>query len=112
MARRAIEGYLKQLIAVNLSRVRKAKGLTQEQLAHRLQMTSVRRIVAYESGKSNLTLDTIEHIAKELDVHPSELLTDPRLLDQSKASLAEFGIELLKGYLATSTRATGPKDRP
>ena len=49
---------LKQQVGRNIARIRREKGLTQEQLAGRLRMESVRRVAAFESERApvNLTL--------------------------------------------------------
>ena len=58
----------------NLARLRKARGLTQQQLA---DATSVNQatISKIEKGRGNPTLDLIERIAAVLHIHPSELFS-------------------------------------
>lgn len=61
---------IKTVVGQQIRNVRKAKGLTQKELGAKLGVAdSV--ITNYESGKQNLTLDTIQKIA---DVLGAELL--------------------------------------
>lgn len=64
---------LNDLVAVNLRRIRQAAGLSQEELAakcgvHRTYVGSVER------GERNITLDTLEKLARALEVEPLELV--------------------------------------
>jgi transcriptional regulator with XRE-family HTH domain len=60
------------VVAHRIAVIRRAQGLTQEDLAERLQ-TAPRNVQRIEAGQ-NLTLRTLERIARALDVEPSELL--------------------------------------
>jgi len=59
----------------NIKKTRKAKKLTQQQLADKLDLSlmSVRR---YESGERELKLDMIKRIADALDISVNDLLLD------------------------------------
>jgi|YelNatPaOPRAMG01_1025707.scaffolds.fasta_scaffold193528_2 transcriptional regulator with XRE-family HTH domain len=63
---------LKQ-IGKNISKLRKAKGFTQENLDERSGINS-KYISAIECGQANLTILILERIAKALEVEPYELL--------------------------------------
>lgn len=67
------QGELQRTVGANLRAWRQARGLSQEAFAdvlgvHRTYMGSVER------GQRNLTLQTLERIAQELDVDARELL--------------------------------------
>lgn len=59
----------------NLLQFRKARGLTQEQMAQ-LTGIHVNSIKVYESGKSQPSLDAFKRIVKTLSVSADELLFD------------------------------------
>lgn len=64
---------LMDVIASNIRTLRKARGLSQEDLAdmcdlHRTYIGSVER------GERNITINSLETIAKALSVDPTELL--------------------------------------
>jgi len=68
-----VEGDLQQTVGRNLRAYRAAKGLSQEAFAdvlgfHRTYMGGIER------GERNLTLKSIERIAKRIDVDPLTLL--------------------------------------
>jgi transcriptional regulator with XRE-family HTH domain len=67
---------LRQVFAVNLRQLRHAKGLSQEELAHRADVnrTYVSKI---EKGATWVGLEIISKLASALDVEPAELLTRP-----------------------------------
>lgn len=66
---------LSELIGKQLYCIRKSKGLTQEQVAEKSGKEGYNRsrISKIESGKENITLETLELIMKALDVTPYEL---------------------------------------
>lgn len=57
----------------NVKKLRKARGLTQEELADKINRDA-RTVVAIEGGTRNTTLNTIQKVAQALKVSPSELL--------------------------------------
>lgn len=95
MAKRPI----REQVAENIARIRRARGLTQEDLAKRLGQSSVRRVSALEREARNLTLDTLEDVAEALDVHPSELILDEFFFSQKRRALAQLGVAMLQAYL-------------
>ncbi len=62
-----------KVFGFNLKVLRMKKGLTQFQLAEKLNVHE-KHICKVETGKQNVTLKTLEKIAKALDVEPSVLL--------------------------------------
>ena len=63
-----------QNLAKNITRLRKAKGLSQEKLA-RLADVANNTLIKMESGENqNPTLDTLKKIAKALEVSVDELI--------------------------------------
>lgn len=65
---------LQEYVGENLRSYRKHKGLTQEQVAEKLDF-DVRYLRRIETGQMNLQLQTIDHIARTLEVDPLKLLT-------------------------------------
>lgn len=64
-----------EIVGRNVRRLRKAKGLTQEALAHGAEVDT-RYIGGIERGEDNPSVAVLGRIAKVLEVHPSELLQD------------------------------------
>jgi len=67
---------LKTTLGAQLRAIRLARGLTQEQLAEKLDVTP-RYLAGIERGERNLTLDSVDVLAQQLGVVPS-LVLDPR----------------------------------
>jgi transcriptional regulator with XRE-family HTH domain len=73
---RDVEGALQIVVGRNIRRLRRERGLSQEDLAdeigvHRTYMGGVER------GERNLTLRSLERLAERLGVSPLSLLADP-----------------------------------
>jgi transcriptional regulator with XRE-family HTH domain len=66
------EGKLLQAFGKRIAEVRKAKGVTQSQLAERVNM-SVVTIAYIETGKRWVRLGTLDKIARALNVNVTEL---------------------------------------
>ncbi len=64
---------LEQAFGVNVRRVRKERGLTQEGLAHEAQI-DVSYLAQIERGERNPTLSLVQRIADALGVGPLILL--------------------------------------
>lgn len=64
---------LRATLGANVRAERKRRGLTQEGLAEKLDITP-RYLAAIERGERNLTLDSIEALAAQLDLDPHSLL--------------------------------------
>jgi transcriptional regulator with XRE-family HTH domain len=65
-------------LALNLKAVRASKGLTQEDVADRCDL-SVAYISLLERGGRNAPLNTVERIAEAVGVEPHTLLVPPRV---------------------------------
>ncbi len=68
-----MEESLKRRLGRNLRALRIARGLTQEKLAEELNVTP-RYLAGIERGERNLTLDSIESLAVQLEVAALSLL--------------------------------------
>ena len=64
---------LRSALGANVRAERLRRGLTQEGLAERLGVTP-RYLAGIERGERNLTLDSIEALAEQLDMDPHSLL--------------------------------------
>lgn len=67
---------IRNVLASNLRRLRKAAGLSQEELAHRAQIDRT-YISALERSVYAAGIDVVDRIAKELGVEASDLLRAP-----------------------------------
>lgn len=85
----------RELLGARIKELRKRKGLTQEQLAERVDLAT-RYVSLIEVGRSSPSLETIENIATTLDVELKDLFDymhlDPERVspDQLKNSLEEI----------------------
>jgi transcriptional regulator with XRE-family HTH domain len=61
------------IVGANIRRLRKAKGLTQEQLAHEAGM-AMRYVAGVERGEENPSLRFLVKIAEALGTEPADLL--------------------------------------
>lgn len=64
---------MRKLIGDNCARIRKAKGMTQEELSEKSGL-SQQYLSDLERGKRNPTIVTIYHIAQALEVSHEELV--------------------------------------
>lgn len=71
---------VQEIFAQNMRIYRMREGLSQEGLAEKCGLHRT-YIGSIEQKKSNITLDTMQKIAKALDVSPGDLLEDPSPLD-------------------------------
>ncbi len=62
------------MFGLNVQRLRREKGLSQEQLSFAAGRTRA-YISSVEAGRQNATLDTLAALAKALDVEPKYLIT-------------------------------------
>ncbi|MBD0416825.1 helix-turn-helix domain-containing protein [Oryzicola mucosus] len=67
---------LRTAFGINLQRIRRQRGLSQEQLAARAGLARA-YLSGAEAGRRNPTLDTIEAFAQVLEVDAAELLLKP-----------------------------------
>lgn len=67
---------IRDVLAANLRRLRKAAGLSQEELAHRAQIDRT-YISALERSVYAAGIDVVDRIARELGVEAADLLRAP-----------------------------------
>jgi len=67
---------IRATLAGNLRRLRAAKGLSQEELAHRADLDRT-YISSLERQVYGASIDVVERLAKVLGVRPSDLLAYP-----------------------------------
>ncbi len=97
MKRRGNE--LQSAVARRLSSLRQARGLTQEGVANRLGIAS-QNIQRIESGRQNLTLQTIERVAGAIGIDVDEVLrvtasttARPRFLEVERAGVLRASVD-------------------
>jgi transcriptional regulator with XRE-family HTH domain len=66
-----------QVIGINVRRLRKAQGLSQEALAAESGV-DMRYLGGIERGQENPTIAVVGNIAEALGVHPNALLVEPK----------------------------------
>ena len=71
--KRTHKGPLRDTLATNMRRLRAARGLSQEALAHECGMNRT-YLSAIERAERNVSIDNIARIAKGLKVDPWKLL--------------------------------------
>lgn len=64
---------LKSILGAQVREIRRSRGLTQEALAEQLEVTP-RYLAGVERGERNLTLDSVDALAKQLGVDARSLL--------------------------------------
>jgi transcriptional regulator with XRE-family HTH domain len=74
LSKKELEGYTMPF-AEKLSRLRKEKGLTQEEMAKKAGV-GIAQMRRYEGGKSSPTLEVIKNMAKSLGVSADDLIFD------------------------------------
>lgn len=67
-----------KLDTARMQAIRRELGLTQAQAAEKAGMTLSRWNDIETGGRSNVTIETLGHIAQALDCDPRELLTDDK----------------------------------
>ena len=65
--------YNRKAFGITISRIRVAKGLTQERMSG-LAGIARSHLVALENGEKTVKLDTLWKIAEALEIRPSELI--------------------------------------
>lgn len=66
----------RELVATNVRRLREAKGLSQSALARRSKLRPA-RLSLIEGAKHDPQCETLDRLAKALDVTPADLLEPP-----------------------------------
>lgn len=74
--------YLQHLFSANVRIVRNAKGLSQEELAHRASVDRT-YVSSIERRQRNVSIQNVQRLALALDVDPRELL-NPDLADDPR----------------------------
>lgn len=87
MTERRPPSRLRLTFAANLKRVRLREGQSQESLAHEGGFARA-YLTAVESGRSNVSLDNVDRIARALKVNPIELFLDPSRDDAERPEAA------------------------
>lgn len=82
----------RELLGARIKELRKRKGLTQEQLAEKVDLAT-RYISLIEVGRSSPSLETIENIASTLEVELQDLF-DYMHLDPERVASNELGKSL------------------
>jgi ribosome-binding protein aMBF1 (putative translation factor) len=72
---RRLKGPLRDVLAKNMRRLRAARGLSQEALAHESDMNRT-YLSAVERSERNVSIDNIARIAKALRIEEWKLLKD------------------------------------
>lgn len=72
---------MRRLVGLNFSRIRKAKGFTQEQFSEASGFTQ-QYVSDLERGKRNPTVVTLFHLASTLGVTPVDLVEEVEPLGQ------------------------------
>lgn len=89
---------------MNMRKLRKARGFTQEQLA-KMVNASVRQIGAWERGENDLPLDYAVEIADVLKCSLDELVSDTCVSVISENQLTDEERELIALYRRMSARS-------
>ncbi|MGF1607409.1 MAG: helix-turn-helix domain-containing protein [Rhodothalassiaceae bacterium] len=101
------------MLHARLREIRKAKGLTLQQVADRVKPhgTTAQTIGRLETGARTLSVDWVQRIAEAMDVDPAELLALPQGGDLLVGGQVKPGGEVLKrdeGVLALRLSARDP----
>ena len=88
---------LKLIVAKNIRVFRKKSGLTQEELAKKTKVTG-RYIAGVESGKHNMTLDSLQKIAKVLNITVGDIICGSQFTAKNRKEAITLAIEALKRY--------------
>jgi len=89
----------------NLVRIRKERGLTQSELARKIN-SSQRAIAYYENEGNNIPLSKVQELAEALEVSVAELLD----LNTRKTGIEDIDIRLVKKIQAIETLPRRAKD--
>ena len=99
------ESKLTNAVKENLVRIRKQRGLSQRDLANKLNITQ-RVIAYYENESNNIPLAKVEEIAEILEVSVAELLS----LQTQKSSIEDIDVRLIKKLKAINTLPKRARD--
>ena len=74
---------IREVLALNLRKLRRAKGLSQEELAHRAEIDRT-YVSALERSVYAASIDVVDRLARVLGAEASDLLTQPSLATDQK----------------------------
>jgi len=96
---------IKSLIGTRIKQLRKSRGLSQEELSEKVEMSS-KYLSSIERGKENPTLDTFMKLAQALHVEVFELFnyTCEKSLKESKKILSDLIMDSDKEKLELTTK--------
>ena len=81
---------IREVLAVNLRKLRQAKGLSQEELAHRAEIDRT-YISALERSVYAAGIDVVDRLARVLGVEAADLLRRPSPTGDKKKSRNQAG---------------------
>lgn len=94
---------IKSVVSANIRRLRSEVGLTQEALASKTGL-SIRYLIKIQNDPTNLTIESLESLAKALGVPLVEFFremktqTIPQRKFNTQNEALEFAISVLKAY--------------
>jgi transcriptional regulator with XRE-family HTH domain len=74
---------IREILAINLRKLRQARGLSQEELAHRAEIDRT-YISALERSVYAAGIDVVDRLARALGVEAADLLTRPTALSRKR----------------------------
>lgn len=87
----AVVSELRKQVGVRLRELRLARGLTQEALAERSEL-SYKFVGEVERGSANPTLDTLDRLARALEIGIGELIPAGQPLSAATVSASDYAI--------------------
>jgi transcriptional regulator with XRE-family HTH domain len=81
---------IREVLAVNLRKLRQAKGLSQEELAHRAEIDRT-YISALERSVYAAGIDVVDRLARALGVEAADLLRRPSPAGDKKRGRSQSG---------------------
>lgn len=87
---------LAEALAYHVKRLRKEHGISQEELATKLETTR-QSIGRYESGSGKASFETISKMAQIFKVDETELTTDPNQYEFYSAAIKMFSEGMVRG---------------
>ncbi|TYO68367.1 helix-turn-helix transcriptional regulator [Bradyrhizobium hipponense] len=75
---------IREVLAINLRKLRQARGLSQEELAHRADIDRT-YISALERSVYAAGIDVVDRLARSLGVEAADLLTRPKRKTRDQA---------------------------
>ena len=96
------------MLGDNIKRIRKSKGLTQNQLSEKLEVAEV-TIRKWENGEREPNLETIRKIANTLEVPLGELIEkeDSKIILEEMGQLSESISNRMQNMLSSLMSITG-----